>query len=487
MLLTTSNSLASYQSHTQMMRLSLWSIQPSRFVRPFKYSTLSSVSKRMYSQWPPWLETLLHDTTPPSKLYAWSPSNVPHLSNVDSDHLNAPSLRLANVQDDLDKRIYILGVGNLGRLFASCLADLPNRPPITLVVHREELLTQWFEGDGIEMSRSGVVNKNKCFDIEYWTDTPPQTGPVHEVARGRKLRNLLITTKATAALPQVDRARRYLDRSGTVAFAQNGMSKLWPPHGPSYVSHRFDKGNAPDFLACVTTHGVTSLGVFKSLHASQADVVLGTVLPNHVVNGSTRYLENQLTRAPHLNSRSVSRGELWILQLEKLVVNAVINPLTAILRCQNGELFTEPDGVIAKIIDQLLSEVSTVLQLLLGHDSSRDIIKPQASSQRSEDDTSLDLSAETLLYRFSSPRLKEMLYRVGYKVKDNTSSMLQDVRTGRSTEIRDFNGWIVETAAFLDKDLDVTGHQTMVDLVEAGATLDKDQLGSYFNSSSKEG
>lgn len=65
--------------------------------------------------------------------------------------------------------------------------------------------------------------------------------------------------------------------------------------------------------------------------------------------------------------------------------------------------------------------------------------------------------------------------------------MLQDVRTGRSTEIRDFNGWIVETAAFLDKDLDVTGHQTMVDLVEAGATLDKDQLGSYFNSSSKEG
>jgi 2-dehydropantoate 2-reductase len=76
-----------------------------------------------------------------------------------------------------------------------------------------------------------------------------------------------------------------------------------------------------------------------------------------------------------------------------------------------------------------------------------------------------------------------MIYQVGHKVRDNTSSMLQDVRAGRSTEIRDFNGWLVEMAAFLDPELDVTCHGKLVELVEAGRTLDVDQLGDYFSCS----
>lgn len=336
------------------------------------------------------------------------------------------------------------------------------------------------KGQGIELLRSGMLERNKDFDIEWWTESRPDTGPVNEVAQGGKLKNLIITTKASAALPQVDRVRGYLDRNSTVAFAQNGMSKLWPPHGPAYVNHRFAVGDGPSFLACVTTHGVTSQGPFRSLHASQADVTVGSVLPNESSSGQSAYLMRQMLGAPHLNARSVSMGELWVLQLEKLVVNAVINPLTAILGCKNGALFTEPDGVIAGIINQLLSEASHVLQLLVAHGSSAQVIG-QLSGQAEE--TRLGLSPSSLHERFSQPHLKEMVYRVGHKVKDNTSSMLQDVRAGRSTEIRDFNGWLVETATFLDGSSDVAGHRAMVDLVEGGQTLDVDRLGARLNGS----
>ncbi|KAM5353815.1 hypothetical protein ACJ41O_000465 [Fusarium nematophilum] len=433
----------------------------------------------MYSQRPSWLSKFHDDPTPAPKLFAWDTSNLPSDSGFGQGSAISPT---TDTLRGSKERIYILGIGNLGRLFASYIARAPESPPITLVVHRRELLTQWAESRGIELARSGTLEVNKKFDIEWWTETRPEFGPVRQVADGAKLRNLIITTKASAALPQVDRARGYLDKNSTVAFAQNGMSKLWPPHGPSYVSRRFPPGDAPNFLACVTTHGVTSQGPFKSLHASEADVAVGSVLPNETSSQQAAYLVKQMLGAPHLNARSVSRGELWVLQLEKLVVNAVINPLTALLGCKNGALFTEPDGILASVIDRLLGEASRVLQLLVSHESCAEIISRKAPSHAK---TALDLSPSSLRDRFSQARLKDLVYRVGHKVRDNTSSMLQDVRAGRSTEIRDFNGWIVETAAFLDPSLDVTGHRTMVDLVEAGrrTTLNVDQLGCYLNGS----
>ncbi|KAF4439802.1 2-dehydropantoate 2-reductase [Fusarium austroafricanum] len=429
----------------------------------------------MYSQRPSWLEVCCSDSRPTPTLFAWNLSNIASYDGSDPPTSCASS--------DSDKRIYVLGVGNLGRLFASSLAQAPDRPPITLVVHRKELLERWIESEGIEILRQGKLEKNKDFDIEWWTETEPDFGPVREVAEGEKLKNLIILTKASAALPQGDRVRGYLDRNSTVLFAQNGMSKLWPPHGPLYTSHRYHSSHEPNFLACVTTHGVTSQGTFKSLHASQADVVVGAVLPNSISVGKTAYLIKQLLEAPYLDAKSVPRGELWILQLEKLVVNAVINPLTAILGCKNGALFAESDGVLARVIDQLLSEASQVLQLLVAHESSTEIIGEQEGRRPEEPDTTIDLSPKSLHKRFSYPQLKDMIYRVGHNVRENTSSMLQDVRAGRSTEIRDFNGWLVEMAAFLDPELNVTGHDTLIELVEAGRTLDVDQLGSCFNGS----
>ncbi|CAH0044039.1 unnamed protein product [Clonostachys solani] len=412
----------------------------------------------MGSPQPPWLATLLQDRTPAPTLYSWTP-----------DKASSP-----RILDDLDRRVFILGVGNLGRLYASYLSKLADPPPITLVLHRRELLEQWHAGQGIEITRSGATDRNKDFDVQYWTESPPPDhGAAHEIltpspgspssSPRRTIGNIIVATKASAALPQADRLRRYLDGSSTVAFAQNGMSKLWPPHGQTYVSHRYPGGDAPNFVACITTHGVTSVAPFRSTHASLADAKVGLVLPSEENPRGADYLMDRIAAAPHLDSQLVSRPDLWVLQLEKLVINSVINPLSALLRCQNGVLFESRTGPLSQVMDRLLDETSKVLQALVRHPSSSDILTPE-------------VDRDALLRRFGADPLRELLWTVGDKVKENTSSMLQDVRAGKPTEIRDFNGWIVDMARFLDQELDVTAHVDLIALVEGGQALSQGEL-----------
>jgi 2-dehydropantoate 2-reductase len=350
------------------------------------------------------------------------------------------------------------------------------------VVHRRELLSQWAQGDGVELTCDNAVTKNKDFDIEWWTQTAPDLGPVREVADGKKLRNLFLSTKASAAMPEADRLRGYLDRHSTVAFAQNGMSKLWPPHGQAYIASRYQPCNAPSFLACVVNHGVLSTGPFKSIHTAPADASIGPVLLNPQPPPSVGYLTGQITDAPLLKSTSVAAGELWLLQLEKLVMNAIINPLTALLRCKNGELFTrgERDNPLGQVLDKLLAETSAVLQALVNHESSIEILA-SCTNQNQPSITDCDMESvrqlqEALTKRFAASYLKEKLYTFGPKVGENRSSMLQDVEAGRPTEIRDFNGWLVDMAAFLNPELDVSAHRTLIQLVEQKAILDKTAL-----------
>ncbi|KAH8170713.1 ketopantoate reductase panE/ApbA domain-containing protein [Sarocladium implicatum] len=417
------------------------------------------------TQQPLWLQNILQDHSSPKPFYAWTPAN---LASGSQKVFQTPL-------DDLDRRIFILGIGNMGRLYASYLAKLPHPPPITLVVHRQALLEQWQQGRGIEFTRGCVVEANKTFDIEFWTDARPEHGPVREVAGGKSIKNLLITTKASAALPEADKFRLYLDETSTVAFAHNGMSKMWPPHGPVYVGHRYASGKVPSFISCITTHGVVSLGPFRSLHASPADAVVGPVLPNPQAAHSTQYLMDQITSAPHLDSKPVARAELWILQLEKLIVNSTINPLTAVLRCKNGVLFADKDGPMIHVMDRLLQEASQVLQALVNHPSSAHIL---AASAKEEEAGSVHLEAtrRDLTDRFSQPRLRAMLHRVGAMVSENTSSMLQDVQAGKDLEIRDFNGWITDMAAYLDPGLDVRCHLALVNLVERRVELTAGEL-----------
>ncbi|KAG5932351.1 hypothetical protein E4U53_001377 [Claviceps sorghi] len=465
-------------------------------------------------QHPTWLRTILADTRPPPRLFAWTPANLGTFptkqGKADSEN-HGPSrdctVNLSGTKSNLvHERIFILGVGNIGRLYASLLARHPKPVPITLVVHRQELLSQWVAGEGVCLTHhgSGTTTKNKDFNIEWWTETRPLYGPVREVADGGKLHNLFVSTKSSVAMVEADRLRRYLDQSTSVVFAQNGMSKLWPPHGSLYAASRYQAGNTPNFSTCVVNHGVLSTGPFQSIHAAPSDAFIGPVLWNgrsllhaqqerqQSAPSGIDFFTDYITTAPLLNTQLVSSGQLWLLQLQKLVMNAVINPLTALLRCKNGDLFGshDPKDPLVRLLDRVLGETSAVLQALINHHTSTDMLISYAQQalqsganqhchahETSTKRTLIQIRSE-LTESFSPASLKSKLYALGEKVGENRSSMLQDVEAGRMTEIRDINGWIVDMAAFLDLDpsLDVTVHRGLIDLVERSEVLDKGEL-----------
>ncbi|KAH7361386.1 ketopantoate reductase PanE/ApbA C terminal-domain-containing protein [Plectosphaerella cucumerina] len=426
-----------------------------------------SLSSSHQMDLPPWLRCISEDTSPAPKLFAWSSRNLDQHEPRENQAGESP------IKKDFEKRIHIVGIGNIGILLATALAQLPNRPPITLVVHKRELLEQWHRQPGLQITRNKCTDFVVDFDVEWWTDEEPVSGPKRQIADGATIGNLLVSTKASVALLEVDRVRRYLNSSSTVAFVQNGMCKLWQPYGKRYMALRHPTGNHPNWLACVTTHGVTSLGRFRSEHVAVADMKIGPVhLSQHSKTHS--YLPETLCRAPFVHGEGVTSEELWILQLEKLVVNAIINPLTAILGCKNGKLFETPDGPLMHVVESLIQEASEVLQALIQHPMTDAIL---ADPDRRHD----------LLNRFSAHHLRLMLLNIGHKVKDNTSSMLQDYRAGKGTEIQDFNGWLVDTAAFLDVKASTTRHEALVQLVESGARMDEVSLISYLQRAAEAG
>ncbi|RYO82181.1 hypothetical protein DL762_006754 [Monosporascus cannonballus] len=422
-----------------------------------------------------WLQQLLQRNSEPPRLYAWTPGNL----SVASSRAWQLDKEKQEHDDELERRrIYVLGIGNLGRLFASSLAKQARRPPITLVIHRKKLLEQWATNPGIEMIRLGESEKLTEFDIEWWTDQKPLVGSVKEPAFGSRITNLVVSTKASDCMTQVDKLRRYLDGSSTIAFVQNGMCKLWPPAGDAYVEARFPQGSSPNWIACVTTHGVTSLGPFRSLHASLANVLVGPVMVSDRGASEADYLLKQIVAAPDLAGRQITRRDLWVAQLEKLVVNSIINPLTTILRCKNGDVFVEEEDSLPAIINSLVDEASLLLRALVLDPSIDDILRDGKGAP-------LQTTRAELLERFSSSRLRAMLYEVAAKVSENTSSMLQDVRAGRETEINEFNGWLLETAKYLGLGPALPTHEKLISLVKSKVALKRNELHGHFHGSGR--
>ncbi|PHH68504.1 hypothetical protein CDD82_507 [Ophiocordyceps australis] len=417
-----------------------------------------------------WLTQIASHGSPPPRLYAWTAAN---LSGTGA-HNREPR------KDNDSRRIHMLGIGNIGRLFASNLASLPDRPPITLILRRPELLAKWYSINcqGIQIVRPGVdgsgnktSSHKSAFDVECWCETPPPHGPIHHPFPVNKL---IVTTKAASALPAVDRLRRYLAPDCAVVMVHNGVSPLWPPHGDEYLEQRYPNGGAPRFFSAVTSHALWSMGDFCSMHVAPGDSVMGPILPagpNGDIEASSpcpetpsagQGLMQQIKAAKGLQFRSVAWRELWLLQLDKLVVNTTINPLASVLRCKNGQLFENShDSVIPLIMDRLLQETCHVIQALVSHPASCPMVGPDG--------------VEPLNQRYTVCQMRDMVCDIGKRSAANTCSMLQDVQAGRLTEVSELNGWLLDTAARLGC-MALPTHGALVDLVKGRVALSKEEL-----------
>ena len=140
---------------------------------------------------------------------------------------------------------------------------------------------------------------------------------------------------------------------------------------------------------------------------------MGRWTPNH------RYLLRTLLRTPILCATGFSPPDLLQLQLEKLAVNCVINPLTVLLDGRNGSILYNYS--LTRVMRLILAEISLVIRSL-----------PELQY------------IPNVQQRFDPGRLETLVVGVANRTRDNISSMLADVRRGEHTEIDYINGWVVK-------------------------------------------
>ena len=322
--------------------------------------------------------------------------------------------------------IYILGTGSVGKLVAHALVGTPCQSTVRLLFHREDRLEEWYrQGCSIEVIRDGLPDVRRKIRAEFAKS--PKDLPFFARKKQRTIYLLVVAVKGPETLSAISRVAYRLTRYSTILFLQNGMGILDELNEKVFTNPL----TRPHYMLGIISHGVYSNSRFSVTHAGTGTIALGTV-PRYPSKWSERTNPNQnvlrprtsqfllrtFTRTPALSATIFEYSELAQLQLEKLVVNCVINPLTAILDCKNGELLAS-DGV-TRIMRILVSEISLVIRSL-----------PELQS------------TPNIQSRFSAAEMEELTVRMAKMTALNYSSMCQDLRAGKSTEIDYITGYIV--------------------------------------------
>jgi 2-dehydropantoate 2-reductase len=216
----------------------------------------------------------------------------------------------------------------------------------------------------------------------------------------------------------------------------------------------------PHYLAGIVNHGVYTTGPFSAVHAGLASTTLGAVLwPSEspmtkdiATAKQSKYLAELIQGSQPLAASLVSPDKLLEAQLQKLAVNAVINPLTVIFNCFNGELFKSQS--IAVLIRALLQEISVVLCAIM-------------TAKGAEPLSSL-----------SQEGLNKTVADIGAKTAKNISSMRQDILAGRKTEIDYINGYIIARGVTLGVECPL--NRTLVKMVNNKTVISDSEISAAF-------
>lgn len=346
------------------------------------------------------------------------------------------------------KHVHILGLGNVGCFFAHNLQIADKVAPISLLFHRKSLAEEWDNAsrrisittDDSNSSQGTVTACSHAYGIE--SISPPSSEQSH-------IHNLIVATKSYQTLEALSAIRHRLTSKSTLLFVQSSLEII------SKINHNLfsDPYTRPSYLIALVSHGLFSIAPFKSVYKGQGRVLLGHISEPSAM---TSTLVERILAASTLNATYFDRDDLRNFHLEKLIADAIINPLTALFRCRNGHLFW--NGIARKPLKKLTKRlVLEINQALFKLDDEIGSIDPD---------------------RFAVSNMEIMVFGTARKTRSNLTPMLQDVLRQRQTEIDSINGWIVEEGE--KRGVDMQCNKTLIELVKKGEKLNEDQIETHF-------
>ncbi|KAK9474949.1 ketopantoate reductase PanE/ApbA C terminal-domain-containing protein [Dipodascopsis tothii] len=310
-------------------------------------------------------------------------------------------------------RIHIYGVGAVGLLIAHSLRRLASPPPVSLLL-RNNLAVDRFKGEfrsQVAIEREHQVSYASGFDV----------GSLHDTADTERIDKLVLAVK-TPGLTDLQVLARRLDRDSTVLLVQNGLGVL------EAVQSYFSASTRPSLVLGVNSHGVLRHNYFRAEHTGLGTLRLGAVPREGGPAAGVAELVRTLEQCQALAAVDVGYDAVVLAQMEKVVVNACINPLTAIYDVRNGALVGNVG--MAGVVRAVVAESVAVLRALY------------ATQFPGRDLAAFDAVIEP-------GRLTGVVYDVATATAANSSSMRVDVRAGRTTEIEAINGFLVRTGRAL--------------------------------------
>lgn len=351
----------------------------------------------------------------------------------------------------LSGRIHMLGIGNVGGFVAHALASNQSPPPITLLLQDPLVYRHWIDkrksinvqSDGLGSLKTGfdtnVFNNKVWYSLPEWALQAENEAIDPNLLRGERDRKsdqawshseeenshidcLIVTCKAPQTVKAMTTVKHRLSRDSTVLLLQNGMGVIDEINSKVFPSPE----TRPHYISGIMSHGLMKKGSFHVEHRGIGATILSPVPGSRTASDqnendlapTTKYLLRTLNLTPQLVATTEPPSSMLQHQLEKLAMNCVINPLTAIFGCANGELLYNYS--LTRIMRLLLFEISTVICAL-----------PELKGLPGIED------------RFSAERLRRSTVRLANKTAINKSSTLQDVEGGRPLEIDFLNGYIV--------------------------------------------
>jgi 2-dehydropantoate 2-reductase len=270
--------------------------------------------------------------------------------------------------------IAIVGAGSLGLLFASYLSSAFSVTLYTRTSGQAEEIRR----NGLLMKTTSTITKTELsvYPISEWQGTEELT---------------IVAVKGYQLESIIQKINKLENPETALLFIQNGMSHL----------EILSTLQVNTILIGSVEHGAVKEHQNTVFHNGKGDINIA------VYKGDGTLLRRFVSLAP-LNFPITIKDNYYDMLLNKLIANSVINPLTAILRVNNGELIS--NAFYFKALTALFSEISSILNLTNPDEHLKNIIK------------------------------------ICKKTADNRSSMLKDIERNNRTEIDAILGFILAEA-----------------------------------------
>ncbi|WP_404449968.1 2-dehydropantoate 2-reductase [Sutcliffiella horikoshii] len=278
-------------------------------------------------------------------------------------------------------KIGIIGGGAVGLLFAS---QLSKQFAVTLYVKREEQL-HLLKKQGITVQLTDNSKEIRRVDVLKWREHVPLED------------DLIIVATKQYGLPAILPVLTMCSENQAILFLQNGMSHI----------DMLEKISNSSILLGIVEHGVKKNNDATVIWTGKGKTKIAG-FPSNKKERLTSSFMNKWTDFIGMDFPLEVCPDYYAMMIEKLLVNAIINPLTAIFNVRNGELLTNP--YYLNCMKRLYKEMSFLV-----------------SNEKRE-------------------QMWSHIFLICKKTADNSSSMKRDINEGRETEIDAILGYVMNLA-----------------------------------------